>query len=225
MAQAMSVSYIKSLIFDLDGVLLNSEVSIRESINQGLRSIGRLPLTDEEIRLLLGPPLLEGLRSLLLSRGESDSYAEELLEKFRVDYVQRSVSNALLFEGVREALQSLSLENVPMGVATSKPARFAVPILEKLEVLDLFVCIGAPEDGNESESKDEILRRVLDFSSEFDYRTTAMIGDRHFDMIAAISLNVEPVGVLWGYGTESELLSAGAVRLLDEPADLLGLVG
>jgi phosphoglycolate phosphatase len=47
-----------------------------------------------------------------------------------------------------------------------------------------------------------------------------MIGDREHDMSGAVRNNVYPAGVLWGYGSEEELRSAGAKRLLSAPAEI-----
>jgi phosphoglycolate phosphatase len=47
-----------------------------------------------------------------------------------------------------------------------------------------------------------------------------MVGDRAHDIKAGLANNIQTVGVLWGYGTKDELISAGADLVVDRPADL-----
>lgn len=51
-----------------------------------------------------------------------------------------------------------------------------------------------------------------------------MIGDRSFDMCGALANGVRPIGVLWGYGSREELVSAGADALCTEPQELPGFL-
>ena len=50
-----------------------------------------------------------------------------------------------------------------------------------------------------------------------------MVGDRDHDVHGARAHGIPCIGVTWGYGSPDELLSAGAVALADEPADVATL--
>ena len=50
--------------------------------------------------------------------------------------------------------------------------------------------------------------------------TCWMVGDRSYDVTGSASFGISCIGVLWGYGTESELIEAGAAHLVADPAEL-----
>ena len=51
-----------------------------------------------------------------------------------------------------------------------------------------------------------------------------MVGDRHFDIDGAKAVGIKSIGVLYGYGDEAELKSAGADKIANIPADIIKLV-
>jgi len=54
---------------------------------------------------------------------------------------------------------------------------------------------------------------------------TVMIGDRHFDIEGAVANGVRGIGVLWGFGSRTELEQAGAAAVAATPEELGTLLG
>jgi len=213
----------KFIIFDLDGVVLDSEPSIKNSVDAALADIDQPPVSKEEIRLLIGPPLLDGIKSLLVARKSEVRFAPIVLEVFRNDYEENGIAASQLFEGVNEALRNLKEEGGMLAVATSKPLRFTLPILEHLGLSDYFFDVGAPQSGKEGETKTETLSGVISRNPSINFNRGSMVGDRGVDMKAAVDCGLQGVGALWGYGTRQELIDAGATTLHNNPRELVAL--
>jgi phosphoglycolate phosphatase len=106
-------------------------------------------------------------------------------------------------------------------VATSKSQALAEPLLEQLGVRAHFRAVYGPSLQARDESKSETIARALEGLPLS--RRPVMVGDRKFDVLGARAHDLPCVGVLWGIGGEQELREAGAVVLVDEPADLVEL--
>ena len=110
-----------------------------------------------------------------------------------------------------------------LAVATSKPLRFTLPILEHLGLSDYFFDVGAPQSGKEGETKTETLSGVISRNPSIYFNRGSMVGDRGVDMKAAVDCGLQGVGALWGYGTRQELIDAGATTLHNNPRELVAL--
>ena len=110
-------------------------------------------------------------------------------------------------------------------MVTSKPQRFAVPILEALDLMRHFEVVVGP-DRTEAEPKEETLARALELVGGCDVPASVMVGDRHHDIDAAHAHGMAAIGVLWGFGSREELSEAGARAVVadaDELAEALGV--
>ncbi len=72
--------------------------------------------------------------------------------------------------------------------------------------------------------KDEVIGYALETLGISDPKSVVMIGDRRHDVSGAARFGIDCVGVLYGYGSREELLSAGAKYLAETPADVARLI-
>jgi phosphoglycolate phosphatase len=208
-----------SAIFDFDGVLVDSRPTIGDCLIDALGEFGISAPSPLETSLLVGPPLELGLTEFLTRRGISLEELPEIIARFRDSYAVKSIQSTYLFPGIREMLDSLYSEKIPMYIATSKPRLLTVPLVKELAIEEYFSMIQAP-DGDLTEDKTETLRKLLCAisNSEIDsYRRFLMIGDREADIRAARENNIESIGVSWGYGTQDELLTVKPNYLVQTP--------
>lgn len=202
-------------LFDLDGTLSDSGDAILRALNSALWVEGIEPLPHAMLPRLIGPPLAHSLGEIL---GLDEERLDDLIERYRRIYSDLSLVLARTYPGVPEMVHRTADRN-RVGVVTSKPYRFAAPIVEQLGFGSLMSIVEGPRS-SEIEPKSVTLRRAID-ALGIDAGEVTMVGDRRHDIEAAQDVGAASVGVTWGYGSRSELQSAGADRIIDHPSDLL----
>jgi phosphoglycolate phosphatase len=108
-----------------------------------------------------------------------------------------------------------------VAVATAKRIDFAQEMLGTLGVAHFFDEINGASVDLRITSKFDIMSQVIEHWSIVAEPDIWMVGDRHFDMVAARAHGVSAVGVLWGFGSDAELLSAGAHWTISRPSQLV----
>jgi len=122
---------------------------------------------------------------------------------------------------VEEVLSFLKTQGKGVYLATSKPEEFAVPILEHFGLAKYFTCICGNTISNSRPEKEDVISHLLSLYPCIMPETAIMVGDRKFDCLGAEKFGISTIGVLYGYGTEEELTTAGAVKLAADPEELL----
>jgi phosphoglycolate phosphatase len=207
------------VLFDLDGVLVDSRHAISVSINHALLCEGLAPEPEAALHRFIGPPLDGTFRILLADRGADPERAAACVAHYRERYTTVSIEAAELFPGVMELLGDLPAE-LSLGVATSKPAAFARPILEALDAARHFrAIIGPPLEGSHLETKAETVARARRAIGADD-RAGVMVGDRAVDVEAGRANGLVTVAVTWGIGEAAELDRAGPEVKVSDPAAL-----
>lgn len=215
-----------SIIFDFDGVLVDSRPVIGTCLKESLLDFGIEEPNHVELSTLIGPPLEVGLTRFLIQRGLNLDVFPNIVTRFRDSYARKSIQNTFLYPDVNEMLQDLYVKKIPMYIATSKPRFLTIPLIKELEIEKYFEIVQAPI-GDRVEDKIETLKNLLYAMSNFnklDSRRIFMIGDRGVDILAAHDNNIESIGVTWGYGTQEELLAANPDYLVESPKQLIQLL-
>ncbi len=211
---------LQAILFDLDGVLVDSRGPITSCINHALEREGLAPFPVEALYRCIGPPLLPSFARLLEERGADASRASACVEHYRERYRVIAATSTPAFEGIEACVQRLA-NRFPLVVATSKPTVFAEAILAGVGIDGHFQAIVGPSlDHTHHESKTETVGRALAELGLSSGAAAAMIGDTHFDMEAGRHHGLLTIGVGWGIGDEQELRQAGAHEVVPDPANL-----
>jgi phosphoglycolate phosphatase len=204
-----------AIFFDLDGTLLDTRPGIFRCFRLALAEMGLPVPSDEQLFPLIGPPLKSGFALFIKDAAAVD----KAVEMYRVHYRAGGMYEASVYPGIADALRVLA-ESYNLYCVTSKAEIFAERIISRFG-LDQFIqrTHGADIDGTRAE-KEPLIRYVLNEEKIF-CRNAVMIGDRRFDIEGARANSVHSVGVLWGFGSEDELRTAGADALVKTPSALV----
>ncbi|WP_103349959.1 HAD-IA family hydrolase [Amycolatopsis sp. CA-128772] len=206
---------LNAVVFDLDGVLVNSFEVMRSAFAHAFREVAGAGEPPFEVYLRhLGGYFPEIMRKMGLPREMEGPFVRESY---------RLADRIELYPGVRELLAGLAECGIPCAVATGKAGDRARSLLAGLGVLDRFThVIGSDEVGRPKPAPD-IVRKALT-SMDVDASEAVMIGDAAYDMAAARAAGVTAVAALWGEGDRDVLLAAGPDACLESAGEVLEFV-
>jgi phosphoglycolate phosphatase len=201
------------VIFDLDGVLVDSRLAISGAMNFALAANGFPERPAAELYRFIGPPLGLGFAELTGQRLESPTVLA-CVESYRERYAVTSLTETVVFDGIPEAVEELAKTH-RLAVATSKVKVLAEPLLAALGLRERFDHVAGPGLDARAEDKATTIAAALDALGAKD---GVMIGDTSFDVAGARTNGLRAIGVTWGIGSADELAEADAI--VDEPAQL-----
>ncbi|EAK0248628.1 MULTISPECIES: HAD family hydrolase [Campylobacter] len=198
----------KTILFDLDGTLIDSTDAILNSFQGAFKALGLTSKNNEEIKNLIGYPLEQMFRMLY---PDKLILSKEFVLAYREIYAQIYLEQTTLLPKAKEALE-LGSEIADLGIVTTKGGKFTPILLDYLGVKKFFKTLITLEDAtNPKPSSEPIILALkrLNKTQENAY----MIGDTILDIQAAISANITPLALTCGYGNENELKAHSMVFL------------
>jgi len=214
----------KAIIFDLDGTLLDTLTDLADATNQALRSLGFPERARESYKTFVGDGV-EILMQRVLPRDRQDSATiAECAALMQREYSQRWAATSRPYQGIPELLNVITARGIPMAVLSNKPDEFTRLCVETLLPDWKFaVVLGAvPSLPKKPDPAGALVvaEQMKVVAAEIVY-----VGDTNTDMQTATAAGMFPVGVLWGFRTAAELTSNGAKLLVEQPLELLRLIG
>ena len=200
-------------IFDLDGTLINSEQGIRNSFDFAIRKLKLDIDLNKNFRDLLGPPLHDGFVKVLQM---TDKEADVGVKYFREYYGQKGVFESVLYPGIYDLLKQMYKRGKKLHLATSKLEKYAIAILEHLEIRPFFTHISGAAYKGPGADKQYLIGQIIEKLPAIESGNALMIGDTRFDVEGAVRNRIDSWGVLYGYGSEQELSDAGATRIIND---------
>jgi phosphoglycolate phosphatase len=188
---------IKSIIFDLDGTLIDSAPSILIGFDYVLKANNIEPLI-QLTPSIIGPPLIQTLK--MLSGVNDEKKLLKMAEQFKEYYDLEACLLGQPYHDMNDGLKKLVQANFELHIATNKRYVPTRNILKHLAWDNFFTSVYAL-DKNEVpfKSKSEMINRQLrDVKLSVDQ--AIYVGDRLEDMEAAQNNQMNFVGVSWGYG-------------------------
>lgn len=198
----------KTILFDLDGTLIDSTDAILNSFQGAFKALGLTSKNNEEIKNLIGYPLEQMFRMLY---PDKVNLSKEFVLAYREIYAQIYLEQTTLLPKAKEALE-LGSEIADLGIVTTKGGKFTPILLDYLRVKKFFKTLITLEDvTNPKPSSEPIILALkgLNKTQENAY----MIGDTILDIQAAIFANITPLALTCGYGNENELKAHSMVFL------------
>ena len=214
----MSSRY-QTVIFDLDGTLVDTLKDVSDAINHALEIMGHPPIPEEEARRVVGPGKDAFIAAVFKDVPDPDE--KTFLKTFRDRYWDHCLENTTLFTGLDEVIQSN--DGRSLAVATNKPIRFTERILSGLGIRECFDIVLGPDDVTHAKPHPEMIVKIME-STGAKPHSTIFVGDTDKDMLAGRGAGVSICGVRWGYGDRTVLESIRPDFLIDNPTELLDIL-
>ena len=207
-----------TILFDLDGTLTDSGEGIINCASLALEHFGITVPDRETMRVFVGPPLDKTFREFGVPADRTD----EAIRVYRSRYIPIGRFENTPYPGIRELLETLRDRGHRLFIATSKPERMSVEILEHFGLAHFFTDIcGATMDGSRSTKEDVIAYLLGRNKGE---GKILMVGDTVYDILGAKAHGIPAIGVAWGYGNVRDMTEAGAMAIAGSTEELLELL-
>lgn len=205
-------------VFDIDGTLVDSRVSIHRAAVEAAQALGLPEPAYDRVRRIVGLSLPHALHTLepQLTTGELAEFVAAFQRSFRRMY--EAGHEEPLYPGAMDHLRRLHRDGWRLALATGQNRRGVARNLAREGWADLFLSSHCAEDGPGKPDPAMVVAAMEACGSH--PGATVMVGDTAHDISMAVAAGVRPVGVSWGFHTVEEQLAAGAAHVAADFPDL-----
>lgn len=210
-----------SVIFDLDGTLLNTLDDLADSTNYALSVMNFPERSRDEIRCFVGNGV-EKLIRRAVPNGTSDEKTKETLDIFKEHYSKNMLNKTCPYDGITKLLQKLKEHDVPMAIVSNKFDN-AVKDLNKM-FFDTYIstAIGESATVAKKPAPDTCISAMKELNASRE--KTVYVGDSDVDIMTAKNSGLDCISVTWGFRDEQFLIEHGAKIIINTPDELLGYI-
>ena len=214
----MGESLNKAIIFDFDGTLVDSEITIYQCF-QGITKHLAPERIDYAKNILIGPPLRETASEILGPNQQAQ--LDEFVKLFIEMHDEHAIENTQPYPGVIETLKKLSLKGILMAVATNKRYAPTIKLINHFDWQKYFTSIECSDSQNQIKNKDEMIQEILKNNN---FNKAFFIGDTVNDGLSA-NLNQLPfILARYGYGQDQDWSKVNVKRGIQKFSEILQLI-
>lgn len=210
---------LQTLLFDLDGTIIDSIQLIVDSYHHTLRVHGHPPRTDAEWLAGIGTPL----RVQFLEWADDPATLDAMIATYRDFNLARHDEHVKPYPGVVDRIREIRARGIRTGLVTSKNrygALRGLGLCHPESLMDVLVC--ADDVVNPKPHPEPVEKALSLLGATAD--TTVYIGDSVHDMRSGRAAGVRTAAVLWGPFTRKELAPTEPDYWLERPEDLTALL-
>lgn len=208
---------IKTVIFDLDGTLLNTLEDLKDAANFALSEFGYPKRSLEEIRCFVG----NGVRKLIeRAVPEACENIDECLCVFKKNYSENMCNNTVPYNGILKILKDLQDNGIKIGVVSNKFDSAVKELCKKYFGNLVDIAVGQSDDVPKKPAPDGVLKAMKELGAE--KISTVYIGDSEVDVQTAKNSGLPCIGVTWGFRNKNDL--QGADYIIDNPCDIISVI-
>jgi len=199
-----------TVIFDLDGTLLNTIEDLTNALNHTLQEFDMPTRTLPEVQSFVG----NGLRLLLIRaipQGEDNPQFEEVFAAFKTYYTDHCKEATAPYPGIMELLKTLQEHEIPMAIV-------AADFFEGI----ISVAIGEKNGVRKKPAPDTVFTALEELGESAD--SAVYVGDSEVDLQTAANSGMDCISVAWGFKGRAFLEKEGASHIVDTPEEILGFL-
>ena len=211
----------KCLIFDLDGTLVNSIHALTYCTNQALARFGLGPLTEEQMKTIVGDGYRMQMRRSLLACGDRELTHYEAILPVYMEIFGRDCNYKMhAYDGISELLTEARKKGLKLAVVSNKPYAQAVATVEHVFGKGCFDQVIGEREGI---PKKPDPTGALTAAAAMGAKPSECLyfGDTNTDMQTGKNAKMTTVGDLWGFRGREELAAFHPEYLIEKPEEIL----
>ena len=214
---------ISTILFDLDGTLVDTAPDLGHALNIQLQRHGKAALSDAVIR----PFASHGSRGLIgLGFGitPADAHFFVMRDEYLNIYDSVFTRSPTLLPGIAELLQVIERKSLTWGIVTNKPRRFTQRLIESMKLHERAACVVSGDDAPQPKTSPATLLMACE-QVGVKPEHCVYVGDAERDIQAGKAAGMQTVVALFGYIDASDRpVEWGADAMIKAPEDLLNLL-
>ncbi len=189
-----------TILFDLDGTLIDSTEAILESFYYSYDVYNLPHPKDIQIKAQVGHPLDVMYERIGIKDKE---LIVKMVNAYKEHYRKISTSKTVLLPFAKEAVE-LASRYATLAIVTTKTSRYSKLLMQHFELMDYFDVLIGREDVKNPKPNSEPIEKAINFL-KIDKKSCWMIGDTRMDMLCAKNANVKSIGVIGDYESKEIL--------------------
>ena len=208
----------RTVIFDLDGTLLNSIGDLAAAANYVCRQNRWPEHTEEEIMGMVGHGIPNLVRQFSPADARSTLMVLNTTSQFNQYYGCHNMELTRPYEGMAELLQQLKAAGAQLAVCSNKADNFSRAIVEHYYP-GVFELVRGNLNGMPVKPDPTVVRELMR-DLDASYLSALMVGDSSVDIQTGHNAGIKACGVTWGFRSRESLAEAEADAIADTPAEL-----
>lgn len=208
----------RTVIFDLDGTLLNSIGDLAAAANYVCRKNRWPEHTEEEIMGMVGHGIPNLVRQFSPADARSTLMVLNTTSQFNQYYGCHNMELTRPYEGMAELLQQLKAAGAQLAVCSNKADNFSRAIVEHYYP-GVFDLVRGNLNGMPVKPDPTVVREIMR-DLDASYLSAMMVGDSSVDIQTGHNAGIKACGVTWGFRSRESLAEAEADAIADTPAEL-----
>ena len=197
------MSQIYTILFDLDGTVVNTAPDLMAAHNHVMRKFGHSEKKLEDIKSLAGKGAWVMMQRSFKEEIKNEKIKKEMTKEFINFYSRNIDKNSTPIKGVIDFLKWAKNKNISMAVCTNKQERLAIDLLKKLDLFKFFEYVAGSDTFAFNKPDPRHLTDVVEIIGG-DLKKTIMIGDSEVDAMSAYNAKVPFVLMKDGYTEKTE---------------------
>ena len=215
------MSKINTVIFDMDGTVLNTLEDLTVSVNYVFEKFGLAPHPASEYRMYFGNGIMEAFR-LAAPEGTPDEIFDEMLPIYREHYDKHCLDKTGPYDGILDLMKALSENGYKMAIVSNKIDSAVKELNNRFFSDYVSVAIGEKEGIKRKPAPDTVIQALKELGSTKE--EAVYVGDSEVDFQTAVNSELPCISVLWGFRDKDYLESIGAKTFAEKPMDVMNIL-